>query len=218
MRDMNNTTGPNAAPVSTETTRRTFTDSDSAVEYAHMLRALTSSVPVPRVRCVDGTDVVCDSPTGRNGATVLNGDTAASVLTACGRALAKVHRIDTAVAFTRPAPTGVLVHGDFGPGRLLFHRRNLTVVGIVGWEYAHIGTAVEDLAWCEWSVRKAHPDCFDAVPHLYYGYGIEVPPWHRRQSAMVAKCRKMGTLAAQRKDGTASRWHRHAAITAAWRA
>lgn len=215
MRDMNNTPGHESG--STKPTVQTFTDADRAVEYARMLRAVTTKVPAPRVRSVDGTDVIHDVPAGSSGGELLNRDTAAAILSACGRALAKIHRVDTTAAFENPSRPGVLVHGDFGPGRVRFRRRDLTVTGIVGWEHAHIGAAVEDLAWCEWSVRNAHPDCFDAVPHLYHGYGTDVPPWVTRQSVMLATCRRMGDLAARRKDGTATAWHRRAAITAAWR-
>lgn len=217
MRDMDNTAGRETAPAPMPHTRRSYTAPDHATAQARILRALTGVVPAPRVHSVDGADLVCDTPQGRGGAAVLNGRTATTVLAACGRALAKIHRVDTAAAFEDPPSTGILVHGDFRPERLLFAPHELRITGIVGWDHAHIGSAMEDLAWCEWSIRRRHPECFDAIPHLYYGYGIEVPPWRPRQAAMLAKCRHLGALAAQRKDGTAMTWQRHAAVTAAWR-
>ncbi|MFD0556210.1 phosphotransferase family protein [Stackebrandtia endophytica] len=221
MRDMDNTPGgPSRSKLcdrSNDLRRFEFDTSDQAGRHARLLRALATVVPVPYVRSVDGTTVVCQPVFGRDGAKVLTAETAATVLTACGRLLAKIHRVDASVALEGSGRTGVLVHGDFGPHRVRFAARALTISGVVGWEHAHVGNPVEDLAWCEWSLRSRHPDCFDALPHLYHGYGIEVPPWRPRQAAMLAKCRYMAKSAAQRKDGTASLWQRRTAITSAWR-
>lgn|GEM_PF-3331843 len=221
MRDMDNTPAGPSNPSLTDRSevprRYEFDTPDQAGEHARLLRALATVVPVPYVRSVDGTAVVCQPVFGRDGAKVLTAETAAAVLAACGRMLAKVHRVDVSVALEGSGRSGVLVHGDFGPDRVRFAPRALTISGVVGWELAHVGSPVEDLAWCEWSVRSNHADCFDALPHLYHGYGIKVPPWRPRQAAMLAKCRFMGTLAARRKDGTASLWQRRTAITSAWR-
>lgn len=201
--------------------RLRFGGADAAADaagHARLLRTLWPSVPVPRVRAVVADEVRCDPVEGRNGAVLCDGDTAAAVLAACGRTLAAVHRVDAEVALGGPARVGgVLVHGDFGPHRIWFASDSLTVTGVVGWGFAHLGRPLEDLAWCEWRVRTRHPDCLDALPHLYHGYGGAMPPWAARRAAMVAKCRWMWEKASRRRDGTAATWRRREAITAAWR-
>jgi aminoglycoside phosphotransferase (APT) family kinase protein len=47
------------------------------------------------------------------------------------------------IASSRTAPT--LVHGDAGPGNFLFSGGRIT--GLIDWELAHAGDAMEDLAW-----------------------------------------------------------------------
>lgn len=185
---------------------------------ARILRAVAAVVPVPAVTNVTDTEVTSRFVPGRHGQEVLTPDLASGVLAACGRTLAGVHAVPLPAVASRDSKNGVLVHGDYGPQNLLFDTATMSVTAVLDWEWAHIGHPVEDLAWCEWIVRTHHADCVDALPHLYYGYGEPMPPWQRRQSAMLGKCRAMQQFGARRKDGSASLWQRRAAVTAAWRA
>jgi hypothetical protein len=71
----------------------------------------------------------------------------------------------------------VLVHGDAGPGNFLFADGKVT--GIIDWELAHAGEAMEDLAWV--TLRGA----FDPVPGL--------------DELIRAQCEKHGTPADNQK-------------------
>lgn len=183
---------------------------------AGVLRAVAPVLPVPTLKHAEGNVVTTGYVEGRHGQDLLGPDTAAGVLASSGRMLARVHGVPVAAVAPRHHGPGVLVHGDFGPQNLLFGVGDLSVVAVLDWEWAHIGDPVEDLAWCEWMVRTHHPDCVDALPHLYYGYGAAMPPWQRRHAAMVAKCRALHRYAVERKDGTASQWQRRIAVTSAW--
>lgn len=187
-----------------------------AATEARALRAAHPTVPVPKVVNVTEDSVSYEFVPGRIGAEALDADRAARVLAACGRVLAAVHAVPVTSIQAEAAP-GVFTHGDFGPHNLVFDTATDTVAAVLDWEWAHIGQPVEDLAWCEWIVRTHHPDCADALPHLFHGYGIDAPPWSRRQAAMLAKCRAMQQFAARRHNGTATEWRRRAAITQAWR-
>lgn len=229
MRDKDNTDRPRRLPhgYCNETSRhesqvvKRFTGPDAAQRAeieARALRAVAPWVPVPALTFATGRELSSEFIDGRHGQDVLDPETAAAVLAACGRTLTAIHAVPPQAVFGGSPVPGVLVHGDFGPQNLLFDTASLTVKAVLDWEWAHPGRSVEDLAWCEWIVRSHHPDCIDALPHLYYGYGVETPAWTVRQAAMLAKCRAMGQFGARRKDGSASLWRRRTAITAAWRA
>lgn len=197
-----------------------FSGPDAAARAATELRALRAAfptVPVPAVRSATDIELVCEYVVGVHGQDLLEPDTAAKLLAECGRVLAAIHAVPVSKLSGRPHPPGVLVHGDFGPQNLLFDAATVSVAAVLDWEWAHIGQPVEDLAWCEWIVRSHHADCVDALPHLYHGYGAEMPPWRSRQNAMLGKCRAMRRFGARRQDGTATLWQRRTAITQAWR-
>ncbi len=102
---------------------------------------------------------------------------------------------------------------------MLFTADGRGVTALLDWEWAHAGRAVEDLAWCEWIVRRHLPVHTAALPHLFDGYGA-CPPWPDRQAAMLAKCRTM--LAAPRpmaeRAGARRRWTANIALTLSWNA
>ncbi|MGH8879478.1 MAG: phosphotransferase [Stackebrandtia sp.] len=197
-----------------------FTAPDAAARAAteaRALRAVYPLVPVPLIKSATDEEITCEFVAGTHGQDLLEPDTAARLLAECGRTLAAIHTVPTAAVEAGPHASGVLVHGDFGPQNVLFDPDSLTVTAVLDWEWAHIGQPVEDLAWCEWIVRTHHADCADALPHLYHGYGMAMPPWPRRQAAMLGKCRAMRQFGARRQDGTATLWQRRLAVTQAWR-
>jgi aminoglycoside phosphotransferase (APT) family kinase protein len=49
-------------------------------------------------------------------------------------------------------PRRVLVHGDFKPGNVLIHDREVTA--LLDWETAHLGSPLEDLGWVTNPVRR----------------------------------------------------------------
>lgn len=188
-----------------------------AATEARILRTVADTLPVPAVHSVDGSRLRCEFVNGRPAQDVFGRQTAAEILSACGRVLAEIHAVPAAQVAGRAEASGTLVHGDFGPNNVLLRPDRIAVAAVVDWEWAHFGEKLEDLAWCEWIVRIHHPECVDALPHLYHGYGAVTPPWSRRRAAMLAKCRAFQAHAARRQDGSAAAWQRRTAITASWR-
>lgn len=197
-----------------------FTGPDAAARAStevRALRAVLATVPVPALESVSDDEITCAYVPGAHGQDLIGPDTAARLLAECGRVLAAIHTVPLERLRLDAPAAGVLVHGDFGPQNLLFHPKTLAVAAVLDWEWAHVGQPVEDLAWCEWIVRSHHADCVDALPHLYHGYGAAMPPWPRRQAAMLGKCRAMRRFGARRQDGSATLWQQRTAITQAWR-
>jgi len=93
-------------------------------------------------------------------------------------------------------------------------------VAVLDWEFAAIPLIdnVTDLAWCEWIVRMHHREHVDALDLLFDRYGIR-PPWQRRHTAMLQRCRELLDLAHRwEPDGAAERsWRRRIEITTSWR-
>jgi Ser/Thr protein kinase RdoA (MazF antagonist) len=83
----------------------------------------------------------------------------------------------------------VAVHGDFGPQNMLFGADD-ELVALLDWEFAHMGTAVEDLAWAGWIVRMHHADAVDALDELFVAYGTR-PRWDVRRDAMLDHCERV---------------------------
>ncbi|MEV0649102.1 phosphotransferase [Phytomonospora sp. NPDC050363] len=199
---------------------------------ASVLRAIASVVPVPAVRDVGDDYITMRHMPGTHGQDMLNPDTAARVLAACGRVLARVHAVPAAVLpFARTpddAARGrtVLVHGDFGPNNVLLDTEGREVTAVFDWEWARLGRPVEDLAWCEWVVRMHHPDCVEAMPHLFHGYGTQAPAWAERRGAMLARIRELLDFcaspagpqgAAGARAAAVAEWRRRLAVTTTWR-
>jgi hypothetical protein len=187
------------------------------------LSALRGRFPVPEVlRGPDGELCVAEVP-GRPGQEALDGGHAAAVLRRCGEARRRLSLIDPA---TVPGLAGVdvcvkqgetIVHGDFGPQNMLVSADAGEVVAVVDWEWCHLGSAVEDLAWAEWIVRTHHPA---AVPHLdemFAGFGAR-PPWPERHAAMLDQCRRLGEFCRRWGAPDAVRmWAARTATTEAFR-
>jgi hypothetical protein len=155
---------------------------------------------------------------GVHGQDLMQAGHTGAVLFSCGAMLRRLQREVDAAAVVPGAPPGsVLVHGDFGPNNMLFDPVTFAVTGLLDWEWAHPGDPVEDLAWCEWIVRRHHPGETGHLPRLFAGYG-ERAPWPRRQAAAVARCRQM--LALVRTGPGAEhgerRWRENLALTQGW--
>jgi len=133
-----------------------------------------------------------------------------------GKQLSGLQSLDPS---TVPGLTGigdVIVHGDFGPQNILFQLDPIRVSGVLDWELAHIGSAVEDLAWAEWIIRTHHPEALEELPELFAGSGLSFN-WPDRQAAMVRQCRHhLGYCEASGLDGAASEWRRRLEATEAW--
>jgi tRNA A-37 threonylcarbamoyl transferase component Bud32 len=137
-------------------------------------------------------------------------DVAESVLGACGTVLRRIHELES-----RP----VLVHGDFGPNNVLLDPATFEVTAVLDWEFSHAGEPVEDLAWCEWTVRTHHPSRVDALGAFFDAYGGGIPPWPVRHQAMLDACDTMLDFCTcwDPAGGGVSLWQRRRAATAAWR-
>jgi aminoglycoside phosphotransferase (APT) family kinase protein len=125
---------------------------------------------------------------GTPGPNLIEQGRAEQVLTAAGSLLARLQTDASPVLMPRLEGAGtVAVHGDFGVHNLLFDSTGDHVTGLVDWELAHRGDAVEDLAWAEWIIRMHYPAAIDALGGLFGGYGA-LPHWDLRRSAMVTQC------------------------------
>jgi aminoglycoside phosphotransferase (APT) family kinase protein len=176
-------------------------------------------VPLPRLTAEPAGALCMQHVAGVHGQDLIHAGHAAAVLRSCGQTLRHVQSVEPTVVFGGGSATSpaVLVHGDYGPNNMLFDPITFAITAVLDWEWAHVGAAVEDLAWCEWIIRMHHPEVIDELEYLFDGYGSR-PGWSGRQAAMLAKCRSM--LALPRPKGTATsgarRWRRNLEITASW--
>ncbi|WP_092658184.1 phosphotransferase [Actinopolymorpha singaporensis] len=208
-----------------------------------VLDRLAGAVPLPQLVAAGGLRLTTGFVGGAHGQDLLAPEEsparAAAVLAACGRTLREIHTLDPArlsdlpplpdTAVTVPqAPGGtggtagghtVPVHGDYGPNNLLLDPADHTVTAVFDWEFAHLGSAVEDLAWCEWIVRTHHPDRTPLLGEFFGAYGGPAPGWPTRRAVMVARCRALEAFCTRWEPGGegARQWARRAAATAAWR-
>ncbi|WP_406165688.1 phosphotransferase [Streptomyces canus] len=155
-----------------------------AREYA-LLTRLQGKLPVPPVRGVDDGVLTLGFVAGAPGQELVEAGHAAQVLEACGVLLRRIHETASSVLGPGAHDAGkVLVHGDFGPNNLLLDPVSFKVTAVVDREFAHLGDAVEDLAWCEWIVRMHHAEHHHALDHFFNAYGGAVPTWPVRQATM----------------------------------
>ena len=161
-------------------------------EAACLLRA-ASVLPVPAVVDIDEPHRTLRTRwiEGAHGQRLMQPGSARSVLMAAGSLLRQFQRVGATVLESVLDGDGtVAVHGDFGPQNLLFDA-HVEVVALLDWEFAHMGEAVEDLAWAEWIVRMHHPAAIDALDELFVAYGNR-PSWPTRHEAMVLLCERIG--------------------------
>jgi Ser/Thr protein kinase RdoA (MazF antagonist) len=176
------------------------------------LDALRGVLPVPVVLDADGSvpRLRMTLLSGAHGQDLVDGGHAAEVLRLIGHALATLQQVPPETVPGLGGDGPVIVHGDFGPQNMLFDLARERVTGIVDWEFAHRGDAIEDLAWCEWIVRMHHPNAVDVLDELFAATQ-QRPPWHARHEAMIERVRALVTLA-----GPASHWPTRLDVTAAW--
>lgn len=187
-------------------------------EYA-LLTRLQGNLPVPPVRGVDEGVLTLGFMAGAPGQELVEAGHAAQVLEACGVILRRIHETAPSVLGAGAHDAGkVLVHGDFGPNNLLLDPVSFKVTAVVDWEFAHLGDAVEDLAWCEWIVRMHHAEHHHALDHFFNAYGGAVPAWPVRQATMLARCAELEQFC-HRGDPNGPgvrQWQERTATTAGW--
>ena len=200
-------------------------DGPRAMERARTERAalvgLAGRVPVPTVLGGDAGSVVTAFVPGRHGQELIDAGQAHDVLAGCGAALRRLHVLDPGVVFPASAEgviDGVIVHGDFGPNNVLFSPAGFAPVAVLDWEFCHVGSRIEDLAWCEWIVRTHHPQAVDAVADLFTAYGW-TPSWTDRQQVMLDRCRSLEQFCREwEPDGAGvATWVDRGRRTAGWR-
>ncbi len=82
---------------------------------------------------------------------------------------------------------GILVHGDFSLETIHLDSLTYHPLAIMDWEWAHLGDAVEDVAWMEWFIRMQMGKFTRDLPTFYEAYG-STPPWNSRKDAMIEQC------------------------------
>ena len=153
---------------------------------------------------------------GSHGQTLIDTGQAGLVLRLSGELLAMLQGIPVGVLEGVPERGDVLVHGDFGPQNVLIDHEANRVTALLDWEFAHLGSSIEDLAWAEWIVRMHHPTCSDELGHLFEGYG-DRPAWPVRQSEMVHRCEQLVRFTEYQGWGAASTsWRDRALTTQRW--
>jgi len=179
----------------TSVVEKRYTGSDARIRLnleARCLERVANVLPVPAV--VDKDEARCllrlHWIAGEPGQRLLDDGRAREVLAATGALLRRLQaHATTVLAPVLPGRGAIAVHGDFGPQNLLFGA-DLGVVALLDWEFAHMGDAIEDLAWAEWIVRMHHADATSALDALFAGYG-ERPDWSLRHAAMLRQCARL---------------------------
>lgn len=161
---------------------------DGATRAAHSVAALGQAgafgLPVPEVRGHDGATVtMVEVQATVDGADLLESGPA-RVLSAIGGFAHELHALPPPMDWPLPdQPPATFVHGDLCPVNTLFDGDG-GLVAVLDWEEAHMGEALDDLAWTEWLVRTWHPEAVEHLPVLYAAYGEPVPDVEARRAAM----------------------------------
>jgi hypothetical protein len=150
---------------------------------------------------------------GDHGQDLIDGGHARTVLQLIGVALNAIQRLPFSLVPELDGEGPVIVHGDFGPQNMLFDLDAGRVTGLLDWEFAHHGDAIEDLAWAEWIVRMHHPDAVDALDSLFLG-ARRRPSWTKRHDEMLRRVRQH--LAESERTEEPSPWRERLAATERW--
>lgn len=180
-----------------------------------MLIGLAGVVPVPPVLGADPGELTLGFMPGVPGQDLIESGFAREVLESCGAVLRGIHSVPTPPG---SPPASVLVHGDFGPNNVLIDPESYEVTAVVDWEFAGVGPAVADLAWCEWIVRMHHPEHAGSIDHFHAAYGLPVPSWRERRDEMVRRCAELRDFCERWQPGgdAVRQWVQRGATTAAW--
>lgn len=182
------------------------------------LSTLRGLYPVPAVASAGSGWLETEFVAAHHGQELLDSGQAAAVLAECGRALARLHRLDPRLLDPSAPPTSVIQHGDFGPNNVLFQPTTYEVAAVLDWEFSGLGDPISDVAWCEWIVRMHHPDVVSDLAEFFTTYGQQ-PPWAQRQHEMLRRCAWLEDFA-RRWDtqGAAVRvWRERTAVVQDWR-
>jgi len=107
-------------------------------------------------------------------------------------------------------------HGDFGPQNILFTADAEDVVGVLDWEFAHEGSPIEDIAWCEWIVRMHHPGAATQLTVFFEAFGTR-PTWQARHAEMLRRCASLQELCRRWGDHNGvALWNSRLDATLAW--
>jgi|GEM_PF-1398083 len=157
---------------------------------------------------------------GVQGQELIDAGVARLVLRSCGAMLRRLQSITLSLSFPQVdhvARAG-LVHGDYGPNNMLFDPRTVAVTGLLDWEWAHVGSPIEDLAWCEWIVRMHHPRHIGALHELFDAYG-DRPTWPERRAEMLRRCQELVDMPrppGDAGDKAAELWRQRIRVTESW--
>lgn len=222
-----------------DSVRKTFEGADARGRHAtelSALRSLAGEIPVPEVREAGARWITTGLVSGRRAHDLLaeiaargeqdssedGADLVGEVLASCGRLLRRLHGLDPALLdplhrVGGAEPGQVIVHGDFGPQSLLLDETGRQVVGVLDWEFCHVGDPVRDLAWCEWNVRMHLPAAAPALPAFYEAYGHR-PSWETRRSAMLRRCLELEIFALRSEETgrAAAQWRARHDLTRTW--
>ena len=116
-----------------------------------------------------------------------------------------------------PGTGNTLIHGDYGPQNLLFSPSPDHVVGVLDWEWAHLGEPIEDLATVEWIVRTHHEEAREHLLAFFDAYGTR-PAWEDRKATMLERCRRFERTDPVDRSGLGRRlwWQERARIVGSW--
>jgi aminoglycoside phosphotransferase len=147
-------------------------------------------------------------------------DSPGPVLRSCGATLRQLQSIPLSLVAPDAAKVSgtVLIHGDYGPNNMLLNPHTVAVTGLLDWEWAHVGSSIEDLAWCEWIVRMHHPRHVGALHELFDAYGDQ-PTWSERRAALLRRCQELADLRwplGDAGDRAAELWRHRIRVTKSW--
>ena len=154
--------------------------------------AQLAELPVPRVMPSTRLgELHLEYVDGVNGSEAVELGQAGDLLRELGRFLRRLHAMDCArLSAVLPGDGEAIVHGDYAHYNCLMSRGGDGLAAVLDWETAHLGSRVEDLAWCEFHFRNKFPQHQWAIARLFEGYGSD-PGYDVRQEAIEARMKDL---------------------------
>lgn len=184
-----------------------------------VLEFLNGKVPVPEVlERVDSRLILQTQFLDANHAADLNDTSLIEALHFTGgQHLKAIHEIPKESVAPQLAGDGsVFVHGDYNINNILLSKVDGSIIGIIDWEKAHLGEAINDLCWYEWIFRQAYPDKVHTLQHFYKGYGDNIE-WERRKAGMIYLLNRASNRAKDKDDPDGiTYWRQHCDIAAGY--